>query len=65
MLFGEHSLITRYIAMCGKKLEWVNQALHLGNTLSVYLNDYNDTLKNVKQKTLNKKCKFHQILTVC
>ena len=35
MLFGEHSLITRNIPVCGKKLEWVNQALHLGNRLSV------------------------------
>ena len=52
MLFGEHSLITRNITVCGKKLEWVNRALHLGNTLSVNLNDYNDTL--------NKKCKFYQ-----
>ena len=27
MIFGEHLLLTRYITVLGKKLEWVNHAL--------------------------------------
>jgi exonuclease III len=52
MMFGDNSSVTRQITICGKTLEWVKEALHLGNVLSVESNDLADIS--------NKKCKFYQ-----